>query len=430
MGVKASVQADAYEWGKAYDIEYVYVYQNVDYKLKGQIAFGAAPAPVNYIVDNAIGYETKSVSKTWKDVYTANKAGFASEAEFAEAIFAATTDPATPAGVTKLFNKANEKGTVIENTNGTAMTVTASTLKGVLNAKDITATGDKFEQKAEWTTWYGQKISVTFNYNVTIPDFDLRYNVGHVTDIAGVMTTVVEGLVNGTTNLWEWPNITLPTYFNEVDAEKYDFTFEVTSKDDKPNKGDKYAVVKGDKLDWSAANRNYVDIKAVVKIKDTNIQVASLPLRVEIQTPIKTLAQTKAIEVAYKTNEATTANMFENLQLIDADGKSWIEYNKDTKAWEAVTVGDGKTAYDVFQAKPEAAKNTAGIVFKMKSAEYADTPASDKDASAYIKITDNTLTYENNSATLLKDIIIKVTPSFTYQYGEITGEEMTITIKR
>lgn len=430
MGVKASVQADAYEWGKTYDIEYVYVYQNVDYKLKGQIAFGAAPAPVNYIVNNAIGYETKSVSKTWKDVYTANKAGFASEAEFAEAIFAATTDPATPAGITKLFNKANEKGKEIENTNGTEMTVTASTLKGVLNAKDITATGDKFEQKAEWTTWYGQKISVTFNYNVTIPDFDLRYNVGHVTDIAGVMTTVVEGLVNGTTNLWEWPNITLPTYFNEVDAEKYNFTFEVTSKDDKPNKGDKYAVVEGDKLDWSAANRNYVDIKAVVKIKDTNIQVASQPLRVEIQTPIKTLAQTKAIEVAYKTNEATTANMFENLQLIDADGKSWIEYNKDTKAWEAVTVGDGKTAYDVFQAKPEAAKNTAGIVFKMKSAEYADTPASDKDASAYIKITDNTLTYENNSATLLKDIIIKVTPSFTYQYGEITGEEMTITIKR
>ena len=72
-------------------------------------------------------------------------------------------------------------------------------------------------------------------------------------------------------------------------------------QNDKPNKGDKYAVVKGDKLDWSAANRNYVDIKAVVKIKDTNIQVASLPLRVEIQTPIKTLAQTKAIEVAYKT---------------------------------------------------------------------------------------------------------------------------------
>ena len=59
----------------------------------------------------------------------------------------------------------------------------------------------------------------------------------------------------------------------------------MTSKDDKPNKGDKYAVVEGDKLDWSAANRNYVDIKAVVKIKDTNIQVASLPLRVEIQTP-------------------------------------------------------------------------------------------------------------------------------------------------
>ena len=54
--------------------------------------------------------------------------------------------------------------------------------------------------------------------------------------------------------------------------------------------------------------------------------------------------------------------MFENLQLIDADGKSWIEYNKDTKAWEAVTVGNGKTAYDVFQAKPEAAKNTAGII--------------------------------------------------------------------
>ena len=122
--------------------------------------------------------------------------------------------------------------------------------------------------------------------------------------------------------------------------------------------------------------------------------------------------------------------MFENLQLIDADGKSWIEYNKDTKAWEAVTVGDGKTAYDVFQAKPEAAKITAVIVFMMISSEYADTPASDKDASAYIKITDNTLTYENNSATLLKDIIIKVTPSFTYQYGEITGEEMTITIKR
>lgn len=96
MGVKASVQADAYEWGKAYDIEYVYVYQNVDYKLKGQIAFGAAPAPVNYIVNNAIGYETKSVSKTWKDVYTANKAGFASEASSPRLFSAATTIPQRP----------------------------------------------------------------------------------------------------------------------------------------------------------------------------------------------------------------------------------------------------------------------------------------------------------------------------------------------
>lgn len=425
MGVKASVQADAYEWGKTYDIEYVYVYQNVDYKLKGQIAFGAAPAAVNYTVDNAIGYETKTVNKTWKDVYAANKAGFASETEFAEAIFAATTDPATPAGVTKLFNKANEKGTVINNTNGTAMTVTASALMGVLNAKDITATGDKFEQKAEWTTWYGQKISVTFNYNVTIPGFDLIYNAGHVTDIEGVKTTVVEGLVNEKTNLWEWPNIALPTYFGKVDAEKYDFTFEVTSVDGKPNKSDKYATVDDDKLDWSAANCSYVDIKAVVKIKETNIQVASLPLRVKIQTPIKTLAQTKAIEVAYKANEATTANLFENLQLIDADGTSWIVYNKDTKTWEAVTVGEGKTAYDVFKATPETAKETAGIVFTMKSAKYTDG----SDASAYINTEKNTLTYNNNSATLLQDIIIKVTPSFTYQYGKVTGEEMTITIK-
>ena len=145
----------------------------------------------------------------------------------------------------------------------------------------------------------------------------------------------------------------------------------------------------------------------------------------KIQTPIKTLAQTKAIEVAYKANEATTANLFENLQLIDADGTSWIVYNKDTKTWEAVTVGEGKTAYDVFKATPETAKETAGIVFTMKSAKYTDG----SDASAYINTEKNTLTYNNNSATLLQDIIIKVTPSFTYQYGKVTGEEMTITIK-
>lgn len=310
--MKASVQADAYEWGKAYDIEYVYVYQNVDYKLKGQIAFGAAPAPVNYIVDNAIGYETKSVSKTWKDVYTANKAGFASEAEFAEAIFAATTDPATPAGVTKLFNKANEKGTVIENTNGTAMTVTASTLKGVLNAKDHHRDGRQVRAESRMDDLV--RPEDFRNVQLQCHDPRLRLEVQCRTRNRHRRRDDDRSRRSGQRDdqPLEWPNITLPTYFNEVDAEKYDFTFEVTSKDDKPNKGDKYAVVKGDKLDWSAANRNYVDIKAVVKIKDTNIQVASLPLRVEIQTPIKTLAQTKAIEVAYKTNEATTANMFEN----------------------------------------------------------------------------------------------------------------------
>lgn len=430
-GVKVSAEKDKYAWGtdkkvRTYEIRYVYTHENIDYTLTGSITFGMIPAAVDYkIAPVTIGYEDKTITDSWKNAYADwNRSGFFKDyGEFTAAIF----EGATPVLETKYFKTADSKtGTTVDPGKGTTMTVAAGTLKGELKAADIMENGNKFVQTASWTTWYGQKINVTMTYHVAIPDFALSYNTGYVSNTDGVKTTEVKGLVKETSNLWEWPNITLDSYFNPaVDPDKYDFTFKVASENDKPNKGDKYAVVKDGKLDWSDANRDYVDIKAVVKIKGTNIQVASLPLRVKIQIPIKTLAQTKPTEVVYKTNEATTANLFENLQLIDANNTSWIEYNKDTERWEAVKVGGDKTAYDVFQATPATAKETAGIVFSMKSAKYADG----SDASAHISTDKNELIYKNNSAVLLQDITIKITPSFTYKYGKVKGEEMTITIK-
>ena len=187
----------------------------------------------------------------------------------------------------------------------------------------------------------------------------------------------------------------------------------------------KYAAIDGDKLDWTNATRDYVDLKAAIKIKGTNIQVGAKELRVRIQTPITTLAQTKGIETKYVANEETEINLFENLEFIDANGKKWIEYDSKAKVWKAVVVHTDDTAYEVFKAT---SGNTAsaGIAFEIVKAENSDKSETKLDL---LEVKDNKLVYKNNSALLQLDFTVTLKATFTYQYGSKTAETITVTVK-
>lgn len=433
-GTKVTLPAGKYAWGNTYTVEYVYTHENIDYTLTGTIEFGAIPQHVELSIEQTIGYNDITKTISWADLYKKVAAGyFKDAAEFASA--ATTSSKDASASNMRYTDAEDENGELIPQNNPDGTYIEVNAAKGIeaqIVSGDIKAAGNIFVQTYERETWYGQKIKATVTTTVELPAYELNYNTQYVIDESGKKTVILAGKVNDSF-VWAWDNADLPAYFNIVTptgATPVEISYEKVSVDCKNEAGKndvtaKYAAIDGDKLDWTNATRDYVDLKAIIKIKGTNIQVGAKELRVRIQTPIATLAQTKGIETKYVANEETEINLFENLDFIDANGKKWIEYDSKAKVWKAVVVNGDDTAYEVFKAT---SGNTAsaGITFEVLKAENSDKSETKLDL---LEVNDNKLVYKNNSALLQLDFTVTLKATFTYQYGSKTTQTLTVTVK-
>ncbi|MCD7794531.1 MAG: hypothetical protein LUH46_06660 [Alistipes sp.] len=419
QGVKVNVPMNKYAWGKTYDIEYTYSYQNVDYVLKGTIAFGAVPAEVKYDYPAVeIGYEDKAITGAWKTVYDAWKAagnaGFASDAEFADAIFAGTNAP-TVTPETKLFNEANPTGTLVADTEGTEMVANVSTLTGDLKKADITANGDKFVQTATWTTWYGQKVTVTMTYNVKLPTYVLTVNDTWV-NADGIVGT--KGGVDATTEKWSVKlNGAVKDYFyysplNDLIEKQY-----VKKSVNGTPAGSVYAEVAGDATEPTVTWKNGVttekDIVMTAKlVLDGKVTVASEDFTIHADDPIKTFTQTAEQEVQYVPNGKLEVNLLKGISLVDINGTAWI--NADGTIVETQNNNYGPD--QVFSMLTGNA-TTAGIEF--------DTAKMTNTGNLTLSINGNKLEYTNDGSVMQKDVTVTIPAKITYWLGE---KETTITV--
>ena len=419
QGVKVNVPMNKYAWGKTYDIEYTYSYQNVDYVLKGTIAFGAVPAEVKYDYPAVeIGYEDKAITGAWKTVYDAWKAagnaGFASDAEFAAAIFAGM-NASTVTPETKLFNEANPTGVLVANTNGTEMVANVSTLTGDLKKADITANGDKFVQTATWTTWYGQKVTVTMTYNVKLPTYVLTVNDTWV-NADGIVGT--KGGVDATTEKWSVKlNGAVKDYFyysplNDLIEKQY-----VKKSVDGTPAGSVYAEVAGDATEPTVTWKNGVttekDIVMTAKlVLDGKVTVASEDFTIHADDPIETFTQTAEQEVQYVPNGKLEVNLLKGISLVDINGTAWI--NADGTIVETQNNNYGPD--QVFSMLTGNA-TTAGIEF--------DTAKMTNTGNLTLSINGNKLEYTNDGSVMQKDVTVTIPAKITYWLGE---KETTITV--
>ena len=419
QGVKVNVPMNKYAWGKTYDIEYTYSYENVDYVLKGTIAFGAVPAEVRYDYPAVeIGYEDKAITGAWKTVYDAWKAagnaGFASDTEFATAIFDGTSAP-TVTPETKLFNEATPTGVIVANTNGTEMVANASTLTGDLKKADITANGDKFVQTATWTTWYGQKVTVTMTYNVKLPTYVLTVNDTWV-NADGIVGT--KGGVDATTEKWSVKlSGAVKDYFyysplNDLIEKQY-----VNKSVDGTPAGSVYAEVAGDATEPTVTWKNGVttekDIVMTAKlVLDGKVTVASEDFTIHADDPIETFTQTAEQEVQYVPNGKLEVNLLKGISLVDINGTAWINADGTIVETQNNNYGPDK----VFSMKTGDA-TTAGIEF--------DTAKMTNTGNLTLSINGNKLEYTNDGSVMQKDVTVTIPAKITYWLGE---KETTITV--
>lgn len=424
-GTKVSVAEGKYAWGNTYTVEYVYTHKNIDYTLTGTITFGELPKNIKVEVSNTAGYANATKTVSWADLFKQVPAGFFKDAtEFAGAV---TTNSKDAAATNVRYANADDKvGTPISQaaTAGTYIEVDAA--KGVVSQivkTDITGNGNKFVQTYERTAWYGQKVTVVVTTLIELPTYTLEPNTLYVTnnevELAGHLTAA---------NVWDWDNATLPAYYTlnaPENAAAASIEYSIVSKNGYKEDGTTkdagaiYATLDGTSLDWSNANRDFVLVKATAKITGTALVVAEQTYKVRIQQPIKSLAQSKGLEKTYAPNVKTEINLFENLQLTDASTKTWI----DAKKLEAIKAGSN-TAKEVFSATTGTA-TSAGIEFKIKSAKNADGTETRLDL---LQVSDNKLTYQNNSAVLQQSFTVTLTATFTHQYGTVS-QEITVTVK-
>ncbi len=419
QGVKVSVPIKKYAWGKTYDIEYTYSYQNVDYVLKGTIAFGAAPAEVKYDYPAVeIGYEDKAITGAWKTVYDAWKAagnaGFASDTEFAAAIFAGTNAP-TVTPETKLFNEANPTGTPVADTNGTEMVADASTLTGDLKKADITANGDKFVQTATWTTWYGQKVTVTMTYNVKLPTYVLTANDTWV-NADGIVGT--KGEVDATSEKWSVKlNGAVKDYFYYSPLSNLIEKQYIKKSANGTPAGSVYAEVAGTATEptvtWENGTTTEKDIVMTAKlVLDGKVTVASEDFTIHADDPIKTFTQTAAQEAQYVPNGKLEVNLLKGISLVDINGTAWINAEGTIEKTQTNNYGP-----DQVFSMSTGNTATAGIEF--------DTAKMTNTGNLTLSINDNKLEYTNDGSVMQKDVTVTIPAKITYWLGE---KETTITV--
>ncbi len=423
QGVKVDVPMKKYAWGKTYDIAYTYSYQNVDYVLKGSIAFGKAPAEVKYEYPAVeIAYEDKAITGAWKTVYDAWKAagnaGFASDTEFAAAIFAGTNAPVV-APETKLFNETNPDGLTVNDSNGTAMVANASTLTGDLKKADITANGDKFVQTATWMTWYGQKVTVTMTYNVKLPTYVLTANDTWV-NADGIVGT--KGEVDTTSEKWSVKlNGAVKDYFYFSPASNMIEKQYIQKSVDGTPAGSVYAEVGGmatePTVTWVNGTTTEKDIVMTAKlILDSKVTVASKDFTIHADDPIKTFAQAAAQEAQYVPNGKLEVDLLKGISLVDINGTAWINANGEIKKTSVNSYGP-----EVVFGMTGGSAATAGIVFD--AAKMTNT------GNLSLTINDNKLEYTNDGSVMQKDVTVTIPAKITYWLGE-KDAVITVVIKK
>ena len=433
-GINVAVAKDAYAWNTKYDLEYTYTVNNVDYIIKGTIHFGAVPADVTYTFTQDAEYAPEISKKlAWADIYKAMATtGFDDVEEFVDAIQDGTTVPTPIAPAITRYAKASDKtGTDITAAgNGTAMTTftaeTPDSLKCVIKAADIDAVGNKFEHKAEWTTWYGQKITLTVNTTVTLGDYKLKPSDKYV--VNGIAKA--EGQVDPTTHVWAIDKVIMKDYFSCDPANALAKVEYVRKSTDGTPKNSVYPTYDSSdvKLEWkSGVNQLEVEMTAKLMWNTLLTPLATADFKVIATDPIKTFAA-KALTAEYSTGTATEVDLLAGITLKDATDKDWIELKTGAKLYTPVTTGNGGSGLPdngpekVFGVTGTGASATAtgGIVFGTPVVE-------DGLFSGNITITDGVLTIAQNQTVLQAPVTVTVPATFTYQFGEKKAE-ITITI--
>lgn len=427
VGQGIQIALSDYEWDKEYTIKAVYTVDGTDHVITGKVTTGAEPKDIEYafaaenMIYNAAGMK-KSVAD-WSAIFanTANpmNAFFKDAAEFAGALFAGTqTD-----NVTKTtYTEKGKQPANLDLTNGSQLTLAAGKLEGVVNKADVKTVGDKFEESAEFTTWYGQKVKVSMTFTIATKN---QYALVAQPAFVENQTVGSKGSVGTTSEKWEIIQVKMENFFTPnvqpaAGEGTLTISYEPISEDGKPAAGDVYPTVNGTTLAWGAtANQRSVQIKAIMKLDDLVLDTEEFT--VETADPIKTFAQAKASEVTYKAGVETTVNLLKGISLIDDKDTPWIKADGTL----VKTKTNQYTAKDVFGATTGSAA-TAGIEFGDPVATYPDGSKATLEALSIDN--DGQLIFKANDAILRQDITVTIPATFKYQLGDKDGRKIDVKV--
>ncbi len=165
-----SLAADTYAWGVTYDVEYSYVDNatSTKYTVKGEVVLNELPfKKVTATKEVAMGWNDASVSFATAGLYSAETCeGFKNAQEFADALSHALVQPGASAIAETVRNGYRPVNTA--NYSDLAANRARNAIVGSIDKEAIAAYGDTFEQTWSFTTWYGQVIELTANYNTSL----------------------------------------------------------------------------------------------------------------------------------------------------------------------------------------------------------------------------------------------------------------------
>lgn len=446
-----SLDAASYEWGKTYNVEYVYTHDIAEYTVKGTVALGAVPADIKEEIMVPMGWADASAIVKLADVYTKYPYGFDDAAEFQSAMLqrgkndegngndALLIMPATTDNRYNVETKdydAVVNGTfsslVIEPVIAVAPAETPdATISGSIAKDAIEADGDSFRQIWKMTTWYGQNVEVVATYNVVLPTSSVFEMVakdlyikdgevkalGRISEVDGVAKWTVE-TKSEIANYFSWKADAFE------DAQLY---FKKISKDNDGENGKYYANVNVDdthnpKIEWNngVTTEREVEVLAYIGLGARKINVAETEFKVVTGDPIQKFEHDD-IATAYVINAdesvSVNANLFEGLSIVDADKSQnqWI--TEDSKL--ATDKGVFST---VFATQPlDGYQYVDGVNFKIMDNDGFDGFAINQQGQ---------LEYNGaGGSMLLRDINVKIEARIKYWLGEKT-ETFIVTIKK
>lgn len=448
-----SFDAASYEWGKTYNVEYVYTHDIAEYTVKGTVALGAIPADIKEEITIPMGWADASAVVKLADIYAKHTDGFADAAEFQSAMLqrgkndAGNGDDALmvmPATTDNRYNaETKEYDAAINGTFSSLVVAPAiavapaetpdATVSGSIARDAIEADGDSFRQTWTMTTWYGQNVEIVATYDVVLPTSsvfelvakDLYIKDGLVkatgriaTDENGVARWTVE-TKNEISNYFTWKADGFE------DAQLY---FKKISKDNDGNNGKYYANVNVDdthnpNIEWTndVTTEREVEVSAYIGLGARKINVAESRFKVVTDDPIQSVEHAD-LTTTYANNadggKSVNANLFEGMSIVDADAahNQWIN-------------ADGKLATDngvfstVFATQSlEGYQYVDGVNFKI----------ADNDGLNGVEINSlGQLVYVESvgGSTLLRDVNVKVEAKIKYWLGE-KSVTFVVTIKK